>query len=163
MLSSSLSPPSGSNSSQVAAKPPAASQEKPAPQETPVNQAAPGNDASSSQLNPNGSNASEKVQSQQDEAAPARIDSGQKEFEQARNILRGNHRQRDLSQAVSLLWTGVRKGYVPAEVTLADLYARGDGVGRSCDQARILLESAIQKGSPEGRRRLELLKRQGCF
>jgi hypothetical protein len=95
-------------------------------------------------------------------AAPAENGTGQKEFEQARNILKGNHRQRDLPQAVQLLWTAVRKGNVPAEVTLADLFARGDGVGKSCEQARILLESAIRRGSPEGRRRLETLKRQSC-
>ena len=88
--------------------------------------------------------------------------SGQKEFEQAKTILKGNHRQRDMQMAVALLWTGVRKGYVPAEVTLADLYARGDGIGRSCEQARVLLKAAVQKGSPEGRRRLDQLKRQGC-
>jgi hypothetical protein len=87
---------------------------------------------------------------------------GQKEFEQAREILKGSHRQRDLRQAVKLLWTAVRKGYVPAEVTLADLFARGDGVEKSCEQARVLLQAAIQKGSPEGRKRLDLLKRQGC-
>ncbi len=87
---------------------------------------------------------------------------GEKEFQQARSILKGNHRQRDLSLAVRLLWIGVRKGHVPAEVTLADLYARGDGVARSCEQARVLLEAGVQKGSPEARRRLALLKQQGC-
>ena len=87
---------------------------------------------------------------------------GQKEFEQARDILKGNHRQRDLPLAVSLLWTGIEKGHVASEVTLADLYARGDGVEKSCDQARVLLEAAIRKGSPEARRRLDLLKGQGC-
>jgi hypothetical protein len=95
-------------------------------------------------------------------AVAAEGGTGQNEFEQARNILKGNHRQRDLPLAVPLLWTAVRKGYVPAEVTLADLFARGDGVAQSCEQARILLEAAVQKGSPEGRRRLELLKQQGC-
>jgi len=101
---------------------------------------------------------------QQIEDLPAPVDggSGQKEFDQAKAILKGIHRQRDIQMAVALLWTGVRKGYVPAEVTLADLYARGDGVQRSCEQARVLLKAAIRKGSPEGRRRLDQLKRQGC-
>lgn len=103
-----------------------------------------------------------KVQRIDDLPAPIDGGSGQKEFEQARTMLKGSHRQRDLSSAVNLLWTAVRKGYVPAEVTLADLYARGDGVERSCEQARVLLEAAVQKGSPEGRRRLYLLTRQGC-
>ncbi|HWZ99404.1 MAG TPA: hypothetical protein VN025_16720 [Candidatus Dormibacteraeota bacterium] len=105
---------------------------------------------------------SDAVQQIKDLPAPVDSGNGQKEFDQARNILKGNRRQRDLSRAVSLLWTGVGKGYVPADVTLADLYARGDGVEQSCDQARVLLEAAIQKGSPEARRRLDLLKQQGC-
>jgi hypothetical protein len=88
--------------------------------------------------------------------------SGQKEFDLAKNILKGNRRQREIPAAVALLWIGVRKGYIPAEVTLADLYARGDGVSQSCPQARVLLQAAVQKGSPEGRRRLDLLNQQGC-
>ena len=98
----------------------------------------------------------------EDLPAPDDAGSGQKEFDQAKTILKGVHRQRDIQMAVALLWTGVGKGYVPAEVTLADLYARGDGVQRSCEQARVLLKAAIQKGSPEGRRRLALLRQQGC-
>jgi len=98
----------------------------------------------------------------EDLPAPEDGGSGRKEFDQAKTILKGNHRQRDIQMAVTLLWTGVRKGYVPAEVTLADLYARGDGVEQSCEQARVLLKAAVQKGSPEGRRRLDQLKRQGC-
>jgi hypothetical protein len=98
------------------------------------------------------------------ENAPASEDggTGQKEFDRAKIILKGNRRQREIPEAVALLWIGVRKGYVPAEVTLADLYARGDGVDKNCAQARVLLRAAVQKGSPEGRRRLDLLKRQGC-
>lgn len=102
------------------------------------------------------------IQEIEDLSAPGDAGSGQKEFDQAKTILKGNHRQRDIQMAVALLWTGVQKGYVPAEVTLADLYARGDGVGRSCEQARVLLKAAVQKGSSEGRRRLDRLKRQGC-
>ena len=109
-----------------------------------------------------GSSSPNNVQRIQDLPPATDGGNGQKEFEQARNILKGNHRQRDLSLAVKLLWTGVRKGNVPAEVTLADLYARGDGVARSCEQARVLLAAAVQKGSPEARRRLTQLKQQGC-
>jgi len=102
------------------------------------------------------------IQQIEDLSAPEDGGSGQKEFDQAKTILKGIHRQRDIQMAVALLWTGVRKGYVPAEVTLADLYARGDGVQRSCEQARVLLKAAIRKGSPEGRRRFALLRQQGC-
>ena len=87
---------------------------------------------------------------------------GQGEFAEARELLRGVHRKQDLSRAVDLLWAGVRKGYVPAEVTLADLYRRGDGVERNCDQAQVLLVAASKKGSPDARRMLEQLAEQGC-
>ena len=87
---------------------------------------------------------------------------GQEEFVEARELLRGVHRKQDLSRAVDLLWAGVRKGYVPAEVTLADLYRRGDGVEKNCDQAQVLLVAASKKGSPDARRMLELMAEQGC-
>jgi len=88
--------------------------------------------------------------------------SGQEEFNAAREMLRGDHRHRDLSRAVDLLWAGVRKGYVPAEVTLADLYRRGDGVTKNCDQAQVLLVAASKKGSPEARQLLEQMAEEGC-
>jgi hypothetical protein len=88
--------------------------------------------------------------------------SGQDEFNAAREMLKGDHRHRDLSKAVDLLWAGVRKGYVPAEVTLADLYRRGDGVAKNCDQAQVLLVAASKKGSLEARQLLELMAEQGC-
>ena len=88
--------------------------------------------------------------------------SGQEEFNAAREMLRGDRRHRDLSRAVDLLWAGVRKGYVPAEVTLADLYRRGDGVAKSCDQAQVLLVAASKKGSPEARQMLEQMAEEGC-
>ena len=88
--------------------------------------------------------------------------SGQEDFLAAREILRGKNRDRDLAKAVDLLWRGVKHGYVPAEVTLADLYMRGDGVAKNCDQARVLLVAASKKGSPDARNRLEQLAEQGC-
>jgi hypothetical protein len=107
-------------------------------------------------------NTNNEVTQVPDAPSAAASENGQKEFEQARNILKGNHRRRDLPNAVSLLWSSVEKGYVSAEVTLADLYTRGDGVDKSCEQARVLIEAAVRKGSPEARRRLNLLKQQGC-
>jgi hypothetical protein len=88
--------------------------------------------------------------------------SGQEDFNAARELLLGEHRQRNLSKAVDLLWAGVRKGYVPAEVTLADLYRRGDGVPKNCDQAQVLLVAASKKGSPEARHLLEQMAEEGC-
>jgi hypothetical protein len=94
--------------------------------------------------------------------AAADAASGQEEFLVARDLLHGSNRQQDLSRAVSLLWASVKKGHVPAEVTLADLYRRGDGVEKNCDQARVLLVAASKKGSFEARQMLEQIAERGC-
>jgi len=88
--------------------------------------------------------------------------SGQKEFSAAQGILRGNKRSHDLPKAVDLLWAGVKKGYVPAEVTLGDLYRRGDGVPKNCAQATVLLTAASKKGSSDARKMLEQIAEKGC-
>ena len=93
---------------------------------------------------------------------PVESVTGQDEFNIARELLRGNNRDRELPRAVNLLWVGVRKGYVPAEVTLADLFRRGDGVEKNCDQARVLLVAASKKGSSDARKMLEQIAEQGC-
>jgi hypothetical protein len=94
--------------------------------------------------------------------ATADAESGQEEFGIARDILRGSNRQRDLPRAVELLWASVKKGHVPAEVTLADLYRRGDGVEKNCDQARVLLVAASKKSSLDAREMLQKIVTQGC-
>ena len=45
-------------------------------------------------------------------------------------------------RAAGLLWMAVEKGSSDAEIELADLYGRGDGVPKNCQQARILLAAA---------------------
>lgn len=87
---------------------------------------------------------------------------GAEAFIAARDIMRGRNRQREMSRAVELLWSGVRQGYVPAEVTLGDLFRRGDGVEKNCDQARVLLVAASRKGSADARLMLEQMAEQGC-
>ena len=96
------------------------------------------------------------------ETTSAEVGTGQEEFNSARDILRGSSRQTQMWRAVDLLWAGVRKGYVPAEVTLADLFRRGEGVEKNCDQARVLLVAASKKGSLEARQMLEQMAEQGC-
>jgi len=93
---------------------------------------------------------------------PAATSIGQEEFDAAREILRGKNRAQDLSRAVQLLWAAVKQGNVPAEVTLGDLYRRGDGVVKSCDQARVLLVAASKKGSADARQQLEQMAEKGC-
>jgi len=95
-------------------------------------------------------------------ATPLEAGSGLEEFNIARNILQGNNRRSELQTAIALLWSAVRKGNVSAEVTLADLYRRGEGVEKNCDQAQVLLVAASRKGSPDARRMLEIMAEQGC-
>jgi TPR repeat protein len=69
---------------------------------------------------------------------------------------------RDSSEAATLLWKAVRKQNTTAAVLLSDLYARGDGVPRSCDQARLLLLAAAKRGSPQAAEQLRQLESHGC-
>lgn len=65
-------------------------------------------------------------------------------------------------KAMQYLWSAVEKGNLKAEITLADLYARGEGVTKNCTQARVLLRAAAEKGSSEASNELARLIRTGC-
>jgi hypothetical protein len=71
-------------------------------------------------------------------------------------------RPRDPVAASRLLWIAVEKGNMTAETTLASLFLRGEGVPKSCDQARVLLSAASAKGSTEAKQRLRELNQTGC-
>ena len=71
-------------------------------------------------------------------------------------------RPRDPVAASRLLWTAIEKGNLTAETVLANLYLRGDGVPKSCDQARVLFSAAADKGSVEARQKLRELSQTGC-
>jgi TPR repeat protein len=47
-------------------------------------------------------------------------------------------------------------------VVLADLYLRGDGVAKSCEQARVLLKAASKSGNVQGQEKLGELDTNGC-
>jgi len=53
---------------------------------------------------------------------------------------------RDSGEAAQWLWKAVGKGNSTATIALSDLYLRGDGVPKDCDQARVLLDAAARKG-----------------
>ena len=69
---------------------------------------------------------------------------------------------RDPTAASQLLWSAVEKGNLTAETTLANLYLRGEGVPKNCDQARVLLSAASNKGDAEAKRKLVELDHTGC-
>jgi TPR repeat protein len=49
-----------------------------------------------------------------------------------------------------------------ATLMLSDLYLRGEGVPKNCDQARLLLDAAARKGEPAAAERLRSLPSYGC-
>lgn len=69
---------------------------------------------------------------------------------------------RDNQQAAQWLWKAVGKGNLAATMTLSDLYLRGDGISKSCDQARLLLVAAARKGKASAAERLRNLQAFGC-
>jgi hypothetical protein len=74
----------------------------------------------------------------------------------------GNGQRRDTTEAAKWLWKSIAKHNGQATLLLADLYLRGNGVPKNCDQARILLDSAARKGISGAGERLRNLPAFGC-
>jgi len=88
---------------------------------------------------------------------------GTEELSIAERYLSGAHgKRRDTKEASKWLWRSVAKHNEHASVLLADLYLRGDGVSKNCDQARMLLYSAARKGISAAGDRLRNLQAFGC-
>ena len=97
-----------------------------------------------------------------DQHAEMALEAGKSELAAALASLRGTNGVRDSSKAARLLWAAVKNNNSTAEVVLADLYLRGDGVAKSCEQARVLLEAASKSGSVQGQEKLGELDTNGC-
>lgn len=74
----------------------------------------------------------------------------------------GVGQRRDTAEAAKWLWKSVAKHNGQATVLLSDLYLKGDGVSKNCDQARVLLDSAARKGVAGAGERLRNLPAFGC-
>ncbi len=72
---------------------------------------------------------------------------GEEEMAKARNAS-------DSAAQAAWLWKATAKGNPEAPVTLANMFIRGDGVPRSCEQALVLLKSAAAKQNARARNRL---------
>jgi hypothetical protein len=95
--------------------------------------------------------------------ASAAWQSGSEELSAAEKYLNaGPGTARDSQQAAAWLWKAVAKKNLTATMLLSDLYLRGDGVTKSCDQARLLLDAAARKGVPGAAERLRNLPAFGC-
>jgi len=98
-------------------------------------------------------------------AQPAIVSSatGAEELAQAKSYLNGSSgKTRDSSEAAKWLWKAVAKQNAEAADLLATLYLTGDGVTKNCDQARVLLDAAVRKGSPAAAERLTHIPEFGC-
>jgi hypothetical protein len=97
-----------------------------------------------------------------DSGGQAGIDNGADDLKQAQDFLEGRNVPHDSAAAARLLWRAVSKQNTAATLMLADMYASGDGVTKSCDQARLLLVAATKKGSPEAADKLRRLESGSC-
>ncbi len=88
----------------------------------------------------------------------AAVQGGTQELNLAQGYLEGKHGVRDPSEAAKWLWKAVAKENTTADVLLANLYMTGDGVSKSCAQARLLLTAAAQKGEPSAGEKLRQLE-----
>jgi hypothetical protein len=90
------------------------------------------------------------------------VDNGSAELATAQNYLNGTYGSRNSAQAATWLWKAVSKQNSNALVLLSDLYARGDGVSKNCDQARLLLVAAAKKGAADAGPKLRNFEMNGC-
>lgn len=88
---------------------------------------------------------------------------GSEELNVAQTYLSGAHgKAQDSAEAAKWLWKSVAKENSSAALMLSDLYLRGNGVAKSCDQARVLLDAAARKGVAGAAERLRNLPAFGC-
>jgi hypothetical protein len=90
--------------------------------------------------------------------------SGAEELDIAEKYLNGSRQgyAGDNREAAQWLWKSVGKGNLTATMILSDLYLRGDGIPKNCDQARLLLNVAARKGKASAGERLRNLQAFGC-
>ena len=67
----------------------------------------------------------------------------------------------DSAATAAWLWKATAKGNPDAPVQLADMYVKGTGVPRSCEQAMVLLKTAAEKTNALARNRLASMYQTG--
>jgi TPR repeat protein len=101
------------------------------------------------------------------EGQPARLDTSatggeRQESVLEKQVIRDKPETWDASESVESLWGAVQGGSLSAERSLAERFVRGEGVAKNCEQAKVLLKAAANRGSREARLRLYELETQGC-
>jgi hypothetical protein len=88
---------------------------------------------------------------------------GWSELATAKNYLNGTGgKEQNSAQAAAWLWKAVSKQNTEASTLLGELYVKGEGVSKSCDQGRVLLDAAARKGRKDAAERLSHLSAFGC-
>jgi PilZ domain len=95
-------------------------------------------------------------------STPGRNEAQRQESMLERQLPREKPETWDANESVESLWGAVQGGSVSAERTLAERFVRGEGVVKNCDQAKVLLKAAAERGSREARLRLYELETGGC-
>ena len=96
-------------------------------------------------------------------AAQSARGNGSEELTIAETYLNGTQgKAQDSAEAAKWLWRSVAKENSSAALVLSDLYLRGSGVAKNCDQARLLLDAAARKGIAGAAERLRNLPAFGC-
>lgn len=109
-------------------------------------------------MRPSTSTPSERNGSFKSAPAHAQVSVGQQgvqELEKGRDYLDGRGVPKDSTLAAKWLWKAVAKQNTEAAVILSQLYVSGNGVPKSCDQARLLLTAVAKRGSDEARQKLK--------
>jgi hypothetical protein len=100
----------------------------------------------------------------QNGTSPAAVSlGGFEELSVARHYLNdANGGEQSRAEAARWLWKSMAKQNIDATVLLGDMYLKGDGVSKSCDQARLLLDAAAIKGRKDAAEQLRHLGAFGC-
>jgi TPR repeat protein len=88
------------------------------------------------------------------EVASTQETAGAEEMTKAKNAS-------DAAAQAAWLWKATAKGNPDAPVQLADMYVKGSGVPRSCEQAMVLLKTAAEKANVLARNRLAAMYSTG--
>lgn len=72
------------------------------------------------------------------------------------------HSRATRSPLARQLWSAIGAGDSSAEATLAELYLKGDGVPKNCEQALVLLRAASKNGNVQAVERLKKLGKNAC-
>lgn len=87
---------------------------------------------------------------------------GDKELRTGRQYLTGDGVPKNSAEGAKWLWKAVAARNTTAEMALAELYARGEGVAKNCEQAKILLDSAAKRGVEAAGAQLKQWSDSGC-